>query len=49
MAWWLRCWITIFWFPGSNLLGGAKVDSAFHSSEVDKMITRNSWELGGEN
>ena len=26
-------------------LGGSKVDSAFHPSKVDKMSTRNFWEL----
>ena len=26
----------------------AKVDSAFHLSEVDKMSTRNFWELSGK-
>ena len=25
-----------------------KVDSAFHASEVDKMSTRNIWELSGK-
>ena len=28
--------------------GGSKVDSAFHPSEVDKMSTRNSWDLNGK-
>ena len=27
---------------------GSKVDSAFHPSEVDKMSTRNFWELSGK-
>ena len=27
--------------------GGSKVDSAFHSSKVDKMSTRNFWKLNG--
>ena len=26
-------------------LGGSKIDSAFHRSEVDKISTRNFWEL----
>ena len=26
----------------------SKVDSAFHPSEVDKMSTRNIWELSGK-
>ena len=30
---------------GSKLLGGSKVSSAFHPSEVDQLSTRNSWEL----
>ena len=34
--------------PCSKQLGGSKVDSAFHRSEVDKMITRNFWELNGK-
>ena len=29
-------------------LGGSKVDSAFHASEVDKMSTRFFWELSGK-
>ena len=29
-------------------LGGSKVDSAFHPSEVGKMSTRNFWELSGK-
>ena len=29
-------------------LGGSKVDSAFHPSKVDKMSTRNFWELSGK-
>ena len=31
-----------------KFLSGSKVDSAFHPSEVDKMSTRNFWELSGE-
>ena len=31
--------------PGSKPLGGSKDDSAFHPSEVNKMSTRNFWEL----
>ena len=34
--------------PCSKPLAGSKVDSAFHPSEVDKMSTRNFWELGGK-
>ena len=29
-------------------LGGSKVDSAFHPSEVGKMSTKNFWELSGK-
>ena len=29
-------------------LGGSKVDSAFHPPEVDRMSTRNFWELSGK-
>ena len=41
------------WIPNpgvlcSKPLGGSKVDSAFHPYEVDKMGTRNSWELSGK-
>ena len=32
-------------FQCSKPLGDFKVDSAFHPSEVDKMSTRNIWEL----
>ena len=32
----------------SKLLSGSKVSSVFHSSEVDKMRTRNFWELSGK-
>ena len=31
-----------------SYVGGSKVNSAFHRSEVDKMSTRNFWELGGK-
>ena len=34
--------------PCLKLLGGSKVDSAFHPSVVDKVITRNFWELNGK-
>ena len=41
------------WIPNpgvlcSKPLGGSKVDSAFHPSKVDKMSTRNFWELSGK-
>ena len=32
----------------SKPLGGSKIDSAFHPSEVGKMNTRNTWELSGK-
>ena len=32
----------------SKLLDGSKVNSAFHSSEADKMSTRNFHELSGK-
>ena len=32
----------------SRPLGGSKVDSAFHPPEVDRMSTRNFWELSGK-
>ena len=34
--------------PMLKPLGGSKVDSAFHPSEVGKMRTRNTWELSGK-
>ena len=45
---WSRRWIPnpVVWC--SNTLGGFNVDSAFHPSEVDKMSTRNFWELSGK-
>ena len=48
MAKWLRRWIPNPGVPCSKPLGGSKVDSAFHPSEVDKMSTRNFWELSGK-
>ena len=41
------------WIPNPGVmclkpLGGSKVDSAFHFSEVDKMNIRNFWELSGK-
>ena len=32
----------------SKPLRGSKVDSAFHPFKVDKMSTRNFWELSGK-
>ena len=34
--------------PLSKPLGGFKVNSAFHPSEVDQLSTRKSWELNGK-
>ena len=34
--------------PCSKPVGGSKVDSAFHLSEVNKVSTRNFWELSGK-
>ena len=34
--------------PLSKPLGGFKVSSAFHPSEVDHLSTRKSWELNGK-
>ena len=48
VAWWLRCWIPNPRVPCSKPLGGSKVDSAFHPYEVNKMSTRNFWELNGK-
>ena len=48
MAFSLRRWIPNPGVPCSKPLGGSKVDSAFHPSEVGKMSTRNFWELSGE-
>ena len=38
-------WIPNQGVPCSKPLGGSKVDSAFHLSEVDKISTSNFWEL----
>ena len=40
-----KLWIPNPWVLCSKLLGGFKVNSAFHHSEVDKTSTRNFWEL----
>ena len=37
-----------FGAPCSNPLGGSMVNLAFQPSEVDKMSTRNIWELSGK-
>ena len=44
----LRRWIPNPGVPCSKPLGRSKVNSAFHPPEVDKMSTRNSWELSGK-
>ena len=48
MAYWLRCWTANAGVPYSKPMGGSKVDSAFHPSEVNKMSTKNFWDLSGE-
>ena len=45
---WLRYWIPNPGVPWSKPLGGSEVDSTLHFSEVDKMSTKNVWELGGK-
>ena len=45
---WLRCWIPNPGVLCSKPLGGSKADSVFHPSEVDKMSTRNFWEIIGK-
>ena len=44
----LRRWIPNLEVPGSKPLGGSKVDSAFHSSEVDQLSNKTSWGLSGK-
>ena len=45
---WLRRGVRNPGVPFSNPLGGSKNDSAFHPSNVDKLSTRNFWELSGK-
>ena len=45
---WLICFFPNPGVPCSKPLGGSKVDSAFHPPEVDRMSTRNFWELSGK-
>ena len=45
---WLRRWIPNPGVPCSKPLGGSKVNSAFHPSEVDKMSNMNFWELNSK-
>ena len=40
-----QCWNVNPGVLCSKPLGGSKVDSAFHPSEVDEMSTRNFWNL----
>ena len=42
---WLSGWIPNPGVSCSKPMGGSKVDSAFHPSEVDKMSIRNFWEF----
>ena len=48
MAQWLKHRTINPWVPCSKPLGGSKVITAFHPSEVDKISTRNFWELSGK-
>ena len=48
LAQWLRRWVPNPGVPCSKPLGGSKVESAFHPSEVGKMSTRKFWELSGK-
>ena len=48
MAQWLRHWIPNPGVPCSKPLGGTMVNSVFHASEVNKMSTKNFWELSGK-
>ena len=41
-------WAPNLGVPCSKPLGGSKVDSAFHPSEVSRMSSENFWELGGK-
>ena len=44
----LRHWIPDPGVPDSKPLGGYKVRSAYHTSEVENMSTRNFWGLSGK-
>ena len=48
LDYWLRRWIPNQGVLCSKPLGVSKVNSAFHPSEVDKMSTRDFWELGSK-
>ena len=47
MVWWLGRWIPNPGVPDLKPLGGSKVDSAFHPSEVYQMSTRSSCGFSG--
>ena len=46
---WLRGWVPNPEVLCSKRQGGSKADSVFHPTEVDKMSTRDFWELTGKN
>ena len=46
MAWWLRCWIPNPGILCSKKLGGSKVESACHPSEVDQMSSAREGNSG---
>ena len=48
MAYLLRHWVSNPEVPSCKPLGGSKVDSAGHQSEVDKVSTGNIWGLSGK-
>ena len=48
MTWWLRRWTPNPGVLCSKPASGSKVDSAFDTSEVDQMGTRNFLELSGK-
>ena len=43
-----KCWVPNPRIPFSKPLGGSKVDSAFHLSEVDRTSNKNFWKLSGK-
>ena len=48
IASWLMCRFPNQGVPCPKQLGGSKVDPDFHLSEVNKISTRNLWELSGK-
>ena len=48
IAQWLMHWFPNQGVPCSKPLGSSKFDPSFHLSEVDKISTRNFWELSGK-